>query len=312
MTIENHFNLILNARVKLYKGSKHFSHLSESALTAAITEEMKSLEELAMPDVALKRHEFFSVPHAAPEDYYERVIEIEPSSGQYFIAGIRFRNLELNRPFITIMPSFSELDEGLILKLSRKIKSEFKVFNPESFHFTMPEDVTCNAKALKIDRFTVVESIENLDLSSANLKLTPLKSIEFYNEYVEEYEHLYRTSTHLRSEVRIEDLASLNEAGQLGLMYKLEIDGEVGGLIAGFIQNYYGQEAVCILEEIIFAKHRGKGLGVFLQKSFAKEMQPRFNVLWGQISELNKASLKTAQRVGRKITEVEYVHPLNL
>ena len=130
--------------------------------------------------------------------------------------------------------------------------------------------------------------------------------MSFYDDYVDQYKILYDHSPHLKNEVKVESLESLNEAAKEGLLFEIKINSMRAGVIAGYVEDYFGKIELCILEELLFEDYRRKGFGAYLQKEFAHKMQSRFELLWGHISELNPSSLKTALKNGRKITEVEY------
>ncbi|MBY0412812.1 MAG: GNAT family N-acetyltransferase, partial [Bdellovibrionales bacterium] len=291
-----------------------FRQLDLEEFNFSIRQEIESLVELANPDVCLKRCERFNLSATRPEDYTERIIKLDESS--FILAGIRFQGLDVSRPFVSVIGNFKDLKNIPFSLISELVKEEFKVFSPDSFHMNFPEGLSIPSKNFMIDRYTVmgnIQEIVSLELAAIpeKIELIGIKNMNFYDEYVNEYESLYEKSPFLKTEVKIESLESLNDAGKEDLLFEIIIDGKRAGVIAGYLEDYFGKKELCILEEILFERFKGKGFGVYLQKIFAGKMINRYELIWGHISDLNPWSLKTALKNGRKITEIEYSFSLN-
>ncbi len=228
----------------------------------------------------------------------------------FLLAGIRFQGVDVTQPYISVLGNFKNIDTVSFNKIAEIIRKEFKIFKPHSFHMNFPEGIAVPVKH-KIDRYTVMGNIQdvvNLQLAITPdlVELVPLKEINFYEDYVSEYGKLYDKAPHLKNEVKVESLESLNNAGKEDLLFEILVNGQRAGVIAGYTEDYFGKKEVCILEEILFEAYRGKGFGVYLQKAFANKMLNRFELMLGHISHLNPSSLKIALKNGRKVTEIEY------
>jgi N-acetylglutamate synthase-like GNAT family acetyltransferase len=308
-----HIDALVASKADLYRSVEHFKYLDHDKVLSSIQQEIESLVELVSPEICLKRCERFALEDVKPEDYEERIIDL--SDGSFILAGIRFQGLDVTQPFVSVLGNFKEISNIPFHQIAEAVKERFKVFKPHCFHMNFPEGIVVPANH-KIDRYTVMGNIQdvvNLQLPAIpdQVELVPLKSINFYDEYVDEYEKLYSKAPHLKNEVKVESLESLNNAGSEDLLFEIVINGKRAGVIAGFTEDYFGQKEICILEELLFEPYRRKGFGVYLQKAFAVKMLNRFELMWGHISDLNPSSLKTALKNGRKITEVEYSFSLN-
>jgi RimJ/RimL family protein N-acetyltransferase len=279
-----------------------------------LKKEILSLQEFALSEVCSKGCEFFGIAGTKPSDFPERIVYL--SEDDFILIGIRFSGLDVNRPFVSVIPSFETLSSSLIDKISRKVEQEFSVFKPQSFQMTLSPKVDVTKYSVEADRFTVVGVID--DILKKEIKPSPSKiellapaSIDFYDHYLKEYKIFHKSSPSLKLEVRPESYDDLHEALQDGLLFKIMIDGNFAGVIAGTRRDYHGVSGVSILEEILFDDFRGKGHGKHLQRSFTERIKNNYKVLWGTISQKNEPSLRTALKNGREITEIDYLFKLN-
>lgn len=278
--------------------------LNKTAVLEQIVNELKELEPLSSKDVCLKRHARFHVPGSSPEDFQERIFKLE--NGDFILAGIRFRNLELHKPFVSVWSSSSTISVEVIADC---IKKEFAVFKPRFMQMRFPYPYLTHAN---IDRFTLAGLIKEMpSLYSEEIELRPATSVDFYDRYLEEYEAFYNKDPELRHEVRTESLEGFDEPLKEGLLFKVFIKDNFAGIMAGQKNDLYGRKGLCVYEELLFQEFKGQGYGPLIQNAFAKKLENQFELLWGTISPLNTRSLKTALRNGRKITEADYFLILN-
>lgn len=278
--------------------------LNKTVVLEQIINELKELEPLSSEDECLKRHARFPISGSSPKDFQERIFNLE--NGDFILAGIRFRNLEIDKPFVAVWSSSSKIS---VEAISDCIKKEFAVFKPQFLQMRFPYPYLANAN---IDRFTVAGLIEEMPtLYSEEVELRSATSIDFYDRYLEEYEAFYRKDPELRHEVRTESLEGFDEPLKEGLLFKVFIKGRFAGIMAGQKNDLYGWKGLCVYEELLFQEFKGQGYGPLIQNAFAKKLENQFQLLWGTISPLNPRSLKTALRNGRKITEADYFLKLN-
>lgn len=278
--------------------------LSKTAVLEQIINELRELEPLSSEDVCLKRHARFHVSGSSPKDFQERIFNLD--NGDFILAGIRFRNLELDKPFVSVWSSSSKISVEVIANC---IKKEFAVFKPQFLRMRFPYPHSTHAN---IDSLTVAGLIKEMPtLHSQEIELRPATSVDFYDRYLEEYEAFYQKDPELRHEVRTESLEGFDEPLKNGLLFKVFIKESFAGIMAGQKSDLYGRKGLCVYEELLFQEFKGQGYGPLIQNAFVKKLEHQFELLWGTISPLNPRSLKTALRNGRKITEADYLLKLN-
>lgn len=307
MITKKHIDALVASKFDLLKSKDIFKDNLEN-LKKEIESDLNHLAELALPEVFIERFNYFKLNGTTAEDFRERILEVEKD--KFIMAGIRFRGLNVNKPFISIAANF-EITSNRLSSLAELIRKEFSIFKPTAFQFHLPSEVILTAPGLGIDRYTVAGTVENLIEHKLperieTVEIVELNNAEFYNDYLNEYKIFHEKNANLKDEVKPESLEDFKEAISNQLLYKIIIDDKHAGIIAGSAFDYYGIKGVCILEEILYDSFKGNGHGVYLQKEFAKKLRGRYQLLWGTISSLNQPSLKTAFRNGRKIEEIEY------
>lgn len=308
MITKNHVDALIASKFELLKANE-FLNTEKDKILSAIREEMESLTQLASIEVCVDRCNFFNLDKTSPEDYSEKILKLDERN--FILAGIRFRGLDVKKPFIGVQISNSIVNESLIYQISELVKKEFAIFSPLAVQLKLPSNYPISMPNMKIDRHTVVGSIENLLAIELNqikdeIVLKPLHNTNFYDNYLKEYELFHQASPEFKFVVRAESLDDFQEAIKENLLFEIVINGKMGGIIAGSATDYYGVNAAYIVEEILYDPFRGKGFGAYIQKAFTKKLKGRFSLLWGTISDLNYPSLKTALKNGRQVSEIDY------
>ena len=293
--IENRFNTL-------------FPYLNEygdeATIKKGIEEDFDSLLELTDMKICQKRCDYFKLKGVKPEDFKERVIDL--GNGKEFLAGIRFRALVVEKPFVAVWLNFPELNSELLKELSVAVKEEFKMFNPLWIAFQL--QLSSKLDNCELGDYTILGSIKSLvkDIDSSDVTLELAHDLDFYEKYSSEYDLFHKENPILAKEVKKESLEDLQESVDSSLLFKVKVSGEFAGIIAGRVEDYNGIKGICILEKLIFSKFRSQGYGRISQQMFINLLAERdLGILWGTIFHQNHGSLKTAMNTGRKIVEVE-------
>jgi hypothetical protein len=272
---------------------------------SAIAEEIRGWEELASEAASQARKERLKLSQSA-SDLRERLVLDE--DGKLIVAGVRFKNLDLNFPFIALYANFS-LDCATIQRLALRLKSEFKAVRPLGFTF---DQAPGSVQGIPVWSHVVFGRQLNQSASlPGELKITWPLSFAHYTEYRDEYiRHLDKVPG-LKGFVRIEPEKDLQTAAEKGLLLQVEDEkGNFLGIIAGQEQKLYGLQCLYIFEIFLCERVQGRGYAPNLQRSFLQHLHSRFSYVWGNIHDHNSPSLKTAQRAGRKIIQSEFFFPL--
>lgn len=311
MITKKHLDALIASRFDLLKSKDIFKNNLEE-LKNSIESDLNSIAELSLIETATKRFEFFKLENTCAENFQERIIEIDDN--KFVMAGIRFRGLNKERPFISIYANFELSDENLP-DIANLINREFSLFKPQAFQFHSNSEKEFTDVKLEIDHYTVVGFIDQIiedQLPNRRevIELKEIRTIDFYTEYLEEYSLFHKKNFALINEVNPESLEDFKIAMKNSLIYQVFIDNEVAGVIAASPTEYKGIKSIYIFEEILYNDFKGFKFGSYIQKAFTKKLVGRGHLLWGTISHLNQVSLKTALRNGRKIEEISYFYKL--
>lgn len=260
--------------------------------------------ELATEKVCLARKNGLAL-QCEVSDLAERVLQL--NDGREIIAGARFKNLDINFPFIEVCKTF-ELTPELLSELQTKLWSEFKNLRPKGFKF---KDKPGIYPALERWSHTVFGSIETKsgETSNPGLHFDFSKALDWHPKYVEEYHERLKEKQELAGFVRIGGLDEFEEAvSHDGLLLVTDNSG-FAGVIAGIKSPLYGLPAMYMIESYLSKRWIGKKVAPLAHRHFLNGVASH-KYVWGTIYDQNTSSLRTALRTGRKIIETEYFLPI--
>ena len=241
------------------------------------------------------------------DDLKPRCFEIEGVGP--FLIGQRFKNGDINMPFILLILGF---EEERLLDVIEDIKKIAK----ECFSKISPLGVTVNLRFLNalpqnsIVWNQLVYGKFDGEIENKNVRLEAVSEAMPYDVYCKVYDDWSKQNSELSRFINKEPELALTESAKAGLYFKFYVDDEFAGIICARKDNLYGHEAIYIMEELLIEKFRGKGFAKIMQRLFHKKF-PDVEYIWGHILDDNKPSLRTAFSCGRKILERECFFPFS-
>lgn len=303
----------------------------------------ESHRELSDPAVAEARWQFFAISNTTPADYIEQAFQLTLPSLPAISGwtGIRFRNLDVGTPFVTVSlntnPQILLQPEHLQI-LRQELAPRFARFSPHGFTLRIPVPLAHREALQKMPQqaptatphqvwstywlrrfkdLTPAVSTEDSarSASSSPIVLSPLHSLEdprFDYERFQAQHQLWRLlHQNLAPWVEAASAEELAESGAHDLCYLAHTpQHEPIGLVAGQRDNYYGLPGVSILELFVYPTYQGKGYGKALQSLFQQQLMAQGHMaIWGSIHAENEASWRTARACGRRLVEQECFFP---
>lgn len=301
--------------------AKYADHFCES-----LGSEFKRLDDLAL---ARQFQEYCPVQGAAVADYYNRIIVCP--SGLEVVVGIRFKDLNLEKPFVALLAQtkpFVTLDDSNFLKM--EVASTYSMFRPQwlrayisSAHplwmgLFSPEYAGKALVAATIE--TVAASAEKYEdqnsilQSNENIKLKRARNTLFYGQYVQAYEHAHKVFPAAREWARLETEEDLSELVAESTLYEIYVNEKWAGIFAGSNTVSHGLQGFCVSEIILAPELRLKRLARTVQKIAAQTLildgVPANHWFYGTIGWANVPALKTALSADRKVFGMEYWLPV--
>ena len=274
---------------------------------SAIANHVGELLQLAEPDVCRARKRGTN-SELAEDEFRERVL-IEDGA-RIAIGGIRFKNDDLQFPFVGINANFNLFEPKLIGQIASVAKREFGAFEPKGILIPGPPHI---ALSTGFERWshTVCGSATgagNFRLP-AELACSFPSHAEFYDEYRDTYAAWDALSPNLSSFLRAEAKEDLDASAAEGLLASFSDPAGWCGLIAAREEALYGTRALYIFEIFLVERWRGRGAAKAIDAALVSQAASRYSLIWEHIYSENWPSLRVALAQGRSIIETEYFFP---
>lgn len=246
------------------------------------------------------------VAGAQPHEYAPRPVQL--SDGHTAIAGIHFRGLSLDFPFIDLSACDGSLPEDIDVGC---VADQFERFRPRALRLWIARGERPPHDGVE-DLLVLASPISPLLALPApphieRIRIEPDPTLDSYDDYRELYDRLHASSPELAQLVAPEDHTMLAACSQAGGFFRVLVDGRRAGYIAarpGSFRCWKGWE---MIDETLTTEFRGCGLAPAMQFAFLRALdQQRAPSIFGTISSRNLPSIMTARRVGREVVETGY------
>lgn len=248
------------------------------------------------------------VPGTAPEDYGYGAVAVGDEGT--FIGGIRFRSGDFSARFVEVYARDFFIENRSTLAAIRDAAREaFKVFSPAAVRVHLgvggEEERVVSGFGVATEYFTVAGPVCALQRlvpppGVERVRLEAPRSSSFYKRYLQAYRDVHADRPELEGLVDPEPLEDLERYIEEGFFYEAYVDGRWAGVICAEKSRLYGAHDFEVVEEILAARFRGRGLAPALQRRLIDALPADRNaILYGTIDAPNAPSLATARRVGR-------------
>ena len=251
---------------------------------------------------------------ADPLDWANRRIDLP--TGGWAVVGIRFRGLDVTRPFVDVVATTAPpTPEGLAVVADAVLPS-YAPFDPRCLRVDAPdpaglvEHVAADERfgpGCSVDQYVVAglvaelrdrpraPSYEVVSLRRGDPAALAVRAAAIYAE-------LARGNPDLLMWARAEDAESLAACADEGLLFEVLLDGDVAGVVAAVRDDAHGMSGFSVEELCLAADRRGRRLapGV-LQRLIDALPAADGDVLWGTIHPDNAPSLRNSISVGREV-----------
>jgi hypothetical protein len=300
MKITDEFKKSYEANLKSYLPE---SIIQNENFKSSISESLQDLVELSTRVVCKARKKGLNLD-CDEEHLAERCINL--SDGTQIIAGARFKNLDINFPFIAIQKS-KEASADILEEIKTAVLEEFREIKPKGFLFKDNPNLNLPLDKWSHTVFGEIK-IDNHASKVLGLNFNMSRSLEWYSQYVIEYRERLNEKHELLGFVRIGDLTEFEESAAENNLLLITDDLGFCGVVAGIKSPLYGLPSVYMIENYLSKRCIGKKVSPVAQTYFLKNVHTSYKHVWGTIYDKNLSSLNTALRVGRKIVETEYFY----
>jgi L-amino acid N-acyltransferase YncA len=236
--------------------------------------------------------------------------------GGWAVAGIRFRGRDTARPFVDVVATTAPPTADGLAAVADTVVSAFDEFAPLCLRVDAPDGPalvdTLNADArfersCAIDMHVVagpVHALRHHARSSAydRVQIRSGDAETLAPRVTTIYSDLAGAEPELATWAQPEDLESLAECAEEGLLFEVLVDGSRAGVVAAVPHDDHGMTGFGVQELCLDPEHRGRRLAPGVVQRLVDELPAGPNdVLWGTIHPANAPSLRNALSIGRTL-----------
>lgn len=291
-------------------------HYALARLKAQLAHELsEDIERLTSDELAQLFYIHAPIAGVDAAAYKSQILEL--ADGNQVLCGIRFRGLDIERPFVNVAATTKGLTVSQIRLIIDEISQAFIAFRPQYIQFCIPSHLTITPADFtdahwdyRILAGPITQLVEQLPLtlsadSQSNCEIQRAKTLDFYPQYVQDYHNLLDQHPAYTEMTEVKSIEDMSEWLAQGLIYLLRVDDALAGVMVLERDNSLGMTGFYINENLVFENYRGLGLGKWLQQAVIQTLntcpncQPT-DMLFGTIHHDNVAAIKTAKSVGRQ------------
>lgn len=244
------------------------------------------------------------VEGASPGDYMNRFAAY---SGGTALLGIRFKGLDLSKPFVDVVATTSPItDAQQIQELCRLALREYTLFNPTAVRFVVISRGAMPAFSCigTWEKKYLIGSIAEMAARPApahteRVELKRSEDLSFFDVYLETYTQLLASNPQHHEYATVEEREDLESCLENGAVFEVHIDGHWAGLFSGHTSVDACLNGFLVTENLLTNDYRGHGLGPAVQWHAANHLAPNHRVLFGTIHKDNQGAYRTALKSGR-------------
>jgi hypothetical protein len=286
--------------------------LGTERLTSALRESLRpTLTRMFDDELAAGFRSCCPVDGVPASAYKNRLLK-DDVVGEW-LAGIRFKNLDLASPFVDVLVTETPLDAANIGRIVAASAKEFSPFRPQRVRFHRSSHLAPQASLLLPDRVYVAAPLTRIagrpaPPSADRIRLASGRIATRYDQYASSYAELLDQEPHLRGVVKAESAETLQECEEAGLLFEIMVDDRWAGIFAAKRRAEHGLTGYCVTELLLTTMFRHRGLGPAVAWTAARAL-PRdagHPLLYGTIGSTNVSSRRTASKIGRVEVSGDY------
>lgn len=289
------------------------AHVSAADRRSALEQELSYWLETAAQDLDYAT----AFAEAAPQSgepataYLDRWLPLQTHG--YVLAGPRYLGRDPDLPFVGVSASDRPLNAADHDALLAVAAGEFAAFRP-GFVLVTTADVIGAWPGTRSEMRQVVGRLADLRARDAPSALSTAACTEpaaIYERYLEIHRlHVEQEPAHARR-ARCEELTTLADLAQQGLLFDVLVDGQWAGILAAEADARRGVRGVTVVELMLDHPYRGRGFGPHLSTLLAKAVPlSDEQLLLGTIHADNRRAYTSALRAGRVDVGGEIILPL--
>lgn len=253
-------------------------------------------------------------PDSDPLDWSNRRVDLP--DGGWALTGIRYRGGDGLRPFVDVVATTEPPTTDGLARVTAAVVPLYDAFGPLCLRVDAPDPAGLVDRldaddrfgpGCAVDMFVVAGPVEELrdqpraaaydriDLRAGEPHAMSERVAAVYAELAEELPELAMWANP-------EDVESLAECADEGLLFEVLLDGEPAGVVASVRYDAHGMSGYSVQELCLDRAHRGRHVAAGAIQRLVDALPARDDdVLWGTIHPENAPSLRNALSLGRVV-----------
>lgn len=256
---------------------------------------------------------YASVAVTDPLDWANRVIELP--GGHWCVTGVRFRGLDVNRPFVDVVATSLPPRADALAMLSAVVVAQYSAFKPHAIRVNAPspDELVAALRAdarvagAAVDQYIVAGLVRELRERPqvpryAEVQLRPMPPNAAAESIATMYARLQESLPDLSEWATPSSIEELKECAAEQLLFQVSIDTEPAGVIAAHREDDHGMTGFVVQDIVVDQDHRGRRLAPAIHQRLLSQLPAQDgDVLWGTIHPDNLPSLASAHAIGREV-----------
>jgi L-amino acid N-acyltransferase YncA len=249
-----------------------------------------------------------------PLDWTNRRVDLP--GGGWALTGIRFRGGDSSRPFVDVVATTEAPTLDGLAAVAAAVVPAYRTFEPLCLRVDAPDPAVLVEElrseerfgpGCAVDMYVVAGPVEELrDQPRASAYPTVSLRAGDPERLAERVAAVYAELAEHRPELAMwanpEDVESLAECADEGLLFEVLLDDEPAGVVASIRYDAHGMAGFSVQELCLDAAHRGRHVAAAVVQRLVDAVPARDgDVLWGTVHPDNAPSLRNALSVGRVV-----------
>lgn len=241
---------------------------------------------------------------------------LELPDGGWAETGIRYRSLDVTRPFVDVIATTADPTPDGLAAVAAAVTPAYADLHPLCLRVDAPdapalvEQLTADPRfgpRCVVDMHVVAAPVDTLRVHARataydSVTVRPGAPEPLALRVAEIYAELATQEPELARWARPEDLDSLTECADEGLLFEVLVDGAPAGVVAGLRYDAHAMAGFSVQELCLDRAHRGRRLAPAAVQRLLEELPADpGDVLWGTIHPANTPSLRNALSIGRAL-----------
>jgi L-amino acid N-acyltransferase YncA len=249
-----------------------------------------------------------------PLDWANRRLDLP--GGGWAVTGIRFRGGDAVRPFVDVVATTAPPTPDGLAAVADVVVPAYEGFSPRCLRADVPdtpalvEELGADPRFgphCTVDLHVVAGLVDRLrthprTAAYPEVRLRAGDPQALARRVAEIYAELAATEPGLAMWANPEDLESLSECAEEGLLFEVLAEGESAGVVAALRYDAHALTGFSVQELCLDAAHRGRRLAPATVQRLVDELPAGpGDALWGTIHPANVPSLRNALSIGRTL-----------